>query len=226
MFAESKKILYLQRKNSKPFYNMKRLLLAIALLCSTMMLSAQETIKVNYQGARPTISDFAWALLSNYVWNEEDDVLDESTNAAKQAWTNYRKGIPLEEGDKITVDQKNGYAVYESCDGNDCLIVEMCYWNESDQKHKLFAYNVKCYRDGAYSPGQFDGLLFYRYNNATKKMTSCEAPGFEVEFGTEDGAWVCYDLPRVGKNIIYTEWKDNKKKRQKTLKWNGRKFSF
>ena len=83
MFAESKKILYLQRKNSKPFYNMKRLSLAIALLCSTMMLSAQETIRVNYQGARPTISDFAWALLSNYVWNEEDDVLDESTNAAK-----------------------------------------------------------------------------------------------------------------------------------------------
>ena len=123
---------------------MKRLSLAIALLCSTMMLAAQETIRVNYQGAKPTISDFAWALLSNYVWNEEDDVLNESTNAAKQAWTQYRKGLPLDEGDKITVDQKNGYAVYESRDDKELLRVEMCYWNEADQKHKLFAYNVKC----------------------------------------------------------------------------------
>ena len=204
---------------------MKRLSLAIALLCSTMMLSAQETIRVNYQGARPTISDFAWALLSNYVWNEEDDVLDESTNAAKQAWTKYRKGLPLDEGDKITVDQKNGYAVYESKFENDLLRVEMCYWNESDQKHKLVAYNVRCYRDGKYSPGQFDGLTFYRYNNATKKMTECEAPGFDVFFSTDDGAWISYDLPRIGKDIIYTEWKDNVKKKQKTLKWNGRRFS-
>ena len=129
----------------------------------------------------------------------------------------------IAEGDKITVDQKNGYAVYESRDGEDLLMVEMCYWNEADQKHKLFAYNVKCYDGGRYSPGQFDGLTFYRYDNATKKMTLCEAPGFEVAHGTEDGAWVSYDLPRSGKDIIYTEWKGNAKK-QKTLKWNGRRF--
>ena len=191
-------------------------------LC-TLSVAAQDVIRVNYKGAKPTISDFAWALLSNYVWDEEDDVLDESKNAAKSAWTQYRKGLPLDEGDKITVDQKNGYAVYESRDGEDLLMVEMCYWNEADQKHKLFAYNVRCYEDGKYSPGQFDGLTFYRYDNATKKMTLCEAPGFEVVYGTEDGAWVSYDLPRSGKDIIYTEWKDNAKK-QKTLKWNGRRF--
>ena len=205
---------------------MKRLSLAIVMLCSTMVMTAQETIRVNYQGAKPTIEDFAWALLSNYVWNEEDDCLDESTNAAKQAWIKYRKNIPLDEGDVITVDKKNGYAVYESRFENECLRVEMCYWNESDQKHKLFAYNVRCYTDGKYSPGQFDGLTFYRYNNATKKMTLCDAPGFVDVYGTDDGAWVSYDLPRIGKDIIYKEWDDNGKRKQKTLKWNGRKFSF
>lgn len=192
-------------------------------LC-TLSLAAQDVIRVDYKGAKPTISDFAWALLSNYVWNEEEDVLDESTSAAKYAWTQYRKGLPLGEGDKITVDLKNGYAVYESRDNKDLLRVEMCYWNETDQKHKLFAYNVRCYEDGKYSPGQFDGLTFYRYDNATKKMTSCEAPGFDVAFATDDGAWVSYDLPRSGKDIIYTEWKDNAKKAQKTLKWNGHRF--
>ena len=204
---------------------MKRLSFAFVLLCLAMAMSAQETIRVNYKGAKPTISDFAWAILSNYVWDEEEDVLDESTNAAKSAWTQYRKGLPLDEGDKITIDQKNGYAVYESRYENDLLRVEMCYWNEADQKHKLFAYNVSCYTDGKSSPGQFDRLSFYRYDNATKKMTSCEAPGFEVSYCTEDGAWVTYDLPRVGKDIIYTEWHASGKK-QKTLKWNGRKFSF
>ena len=205
---------------------MKRISLAIIFACCTLALSAQDVIRVNYQGAKPTISDFAWAFLSIYVWDEEEDVLDESRNAAKQAWIDYRKGIPLDEGETITVDQKNGYAVYESKYEEDLVRIEMCYWNESDQKHKLFAYNVRCYRNGIYSPGQFDGITFYRYNNATKKMTYCDAPGFEEVFGTEEGAWVSYDLPRTGKDIIYTEWYDNGKKKQKTLKWNGSRFSF
>ena len=205
---------------------MKRISLAIIFACCTLALSAQDVIRVNYQGAKPTISDFAWAFLSIYVWDEEEDVLDESRNAAKQAWIDYRKGIPLDEGETITVDQKNGYAVYESKYEEDLVRIEMCYWNESDQKHKLFAYNVRCYRNGKYSPGQFDGITFYRYNNATKKMTYCDAPGFEEVFGTEEGAWVSYYLPRTGKDIIYTEWYDNGKKKQKTLKWNGSRFSF
>ncbi|MBR5688796.1 MAG: hypothetical protein IKX36_12705 [Prevotella sp.] len=209
---------------------MKKISLAIIFVCCTLSLSAQDVIRVNYKGAKPTISDFAWAFLSDYVWDEEEDVLDEARNAAKQVWIRHRKGLPQDEGDKLTVDEKNGYAVYESKSEyestEDAVRIEMCYWNESDGKHKLFAYNVTCFRNGKYEPGQFDGLSFYRYNNATKTMTSCDAPGFDVQFGTEDGAWVSYDLPRVGKNIIYTEWKDGEKRKQKTLKWNGHKFSL
>ena len=102
----------------------------------------------------------------------------------------------------------------------------MCYWNEADQKHKLFAYNVGCYQNGKYSAGQFDGLTFYRYNNATKKMAVTFETGFDVEYGTDDGCWASYALPRTGKDIIVTYWKNNAKKQQKTLKWQGSKFSF
>ena len=209
---------------------MKRELLAIIFACCTLSLAAQDVIRVNYKGAKPTISDFAWAYLSDYVYNEDDDVLDEARNAAKYAWIQHRKGLPQDEGDKLTVDEKNGYAVYESrseYEGVEDLVrIEMCYWNEADGKHKLFAYNVACFRNGKYSPGQFDGLSFYRYDNATKKMTSIDAPGFEVQYGTDDGAYVTYALPRTGKDIIYSEWDENGKKKQKTLKWNGRRFSF
>lgn len=209
---------------------MKRKSLAIIFACCALALMAQDAIKVNYKGAKPTISDFAWAFLSDYEYDENgDDCLDEARNAAKHAWINHRKGLPQNEGDILTIDEKNGYVLiefkstYES--NEDVVKIEMCYWNESDGKHKLFAYNVACFRNGKYSPGQFDGIQFYRYNNAKKKMTYCDAPGFKEEFYKEDGAYVSYSLPRSGKAITVTSWYDTGKTTQKTLKWNGRKFS-
>ena len=44
--------------------------------------------------------------------------------------------------------------------------------------------------------------------------------------GTVNGAWVTYDLPRSGKNITVTYWYDNGSKKQKTLQFDGRRFSF
>ena len=206
---------------------MKRIILSIVLICCTLSLAAQEIYRVNYKGAQPTISDFATAFLKDYEWNEDsDDVLDEAKNAMKYIWLNHLKGEKLSQNEKLIVDQKNGYISYEELSDGNLFSVEMCYWNEADGKHKLFAYNVRCFRNGIYSPGQFDGLMFFRYDNATKKMTYCESPGFDEIYGTDDGALVTYSLPRTGKDIIYTEWTDKGKKKQKTLKWNGRKFSF
>ena len=159
---------------------MKRIILTTVLVCCTLSLAAQETIRVNYKGAKPTISDFATAFLSVYEWNDDsDDVLDEARNAMKQTWLDYLKGEKLSQNEKLTVDQKNGYICYEYNGDGHQQITEMCYWNEADGKHKLFAYNVRGFSNGIYSPGQFDGLLFYRYDNATKKMTYCDAPGFD-----------------------------------------------
>ncbi len=206
---------------------MKRVLLTIILACCTLALTAQEGIKVNCQGEKPTISDFAWAFLSSDNGeDEEEGYADESFNAVKQAWIRHREGLPQNEGVTLSVDEKNGFVLYESRYEGSLLRIEMCYWNESDKKHKLFAYNVGYYaQDGEYSPGQFDGLTFCRYDNASKEMTYCDAPGFEVEYGLDDGSWACYDLPRTGKDITVNYWHGNTKT-QKTLKWDGSKFGF
>ena len=198
---------------------MKRTLFAIILVCCTLSMAAQEGgIRVKYQGAKPTISDFVSAFLNSRS-DGDDDCSDESFNAVKQAWNDKRAGRPLGEGKTLTIDEKNGFVLYESKYDEHLLRVEMCYWNESDQKHKLFAYNVGCYTNGKYSAGQFDGLTFLRYDNATKRMAASFDHGFDVEYLD-----VSYALPRTGKDIVVTYWKQGKK--QKTLKWNGRKFSF
>ena len=204
---------------------MKTLFLSIIFACCTLMMAAQEGgIRVKYQGAKPTISDFVTAFLNSRS-DGDDDCSDESFNALKSDWNTRRAGMPLRKGVTITVDQNNGFVLYESKYEENLLRIEMCYWNEADQKHKLFAYNVGCYTNGKYSPGQFDGLTLYRYNNASKSMVVSFDNGFDVEYGTEDGAMVSYALPRTGKDITVTYWKNNSKK-QKTLKWQGRKFSF
>lgn len=209
---------------------MERTSLTIIFACCILALAAQDVIKVNFKGSKPTISDFVGAYLNDYVYNEnDDDCLNEVRASAKQAWINYLNGKPQVKNTNLIVDNRNGYVVFEGIDeyegDKDVVRVEMCYWNEADGKHKLFAYNVKCFRNGKYSPGQFDGLQFYRYNNATKKMTYYQMPGFDSSLYTEDGAYITYSLPRVGKDIVITYWYDNGTKKQKTLKWNGRKFS-
>ena len=209
---------------------MKRTSLTIIFACCILALAAQDVIKVNFKGSKPTISDFVGAYLNDYVYNEnDDDCLNEVRASAKQAWINYLNGKPQVKNTNLIVDNRNGYVVFEGIDeyegDKDVVRVEMCYWNEADGKHKLFAYNVKCFRNGKYSPGQFDGLQFYRYNNATRKMTYYQMPGFDSSLYTEDGAYITYSLPRVGKDIVITYWYDNGTKKQKTLKWNGRKFS-
>ena len=206
---------------------MKRIILTTVLVCCTLSLAAQETIRVNYKGAKPTISDFATAFLSVYEWNDDsEDVLDEARNAMKNTWLDYLKGEKLLQNEKLTVDQKNGYICYEYNGDGYQQTTEMCYWNEADGQAQTLRLQRKRVLKRHHSPGQSDGLIFYRYDNATKKMTYCDAPGFDEIYGTDDGAFISYSLPRTGKDIIYTEWRDNGKKKQKTLKWNGRKFSF
>ena len=97
----------------------------------------------------------------------------------------------------------------------------MCYWNEADGKHKLFACSRWSFENGKSILGQYDGLSFYRYDNATKKMSRCNTPGFDVEYLNKS-----YALPRTGKDITVTTWDKNGKKTQKTLKWNGHGFSY
>ena len=204
---------------------MKRVALTFILACCALALAAQEPVRVDFQGAKPTISDFAWAYLSAPVDEEEEGCMDESTGAVREAWNRYRKGLPQEAGVTLSIDQKNGFVLYESSFDNSLLRVEMCYWNESDQKHKRFAVSVMSFQDGRYSPGQFDCITFYRYDNAAKTMEYCAENGFDPEYCTDDGAYITYSLPRSGKDITVTYWYESGEK-QKTLKWDGSRFGF
>ena len=203
---------------------MKRLSLAIILACCTLAVAAQEGFRVDYQGTRPTIKDFVKAYLTSILSEEVEECEAEGLGiyeSLQRAITNKEKGLPLNEGETLTIDMKNGFLLYEQTLDEDLSRIEMCYWNESDGKHKLFADNRWSYCNGKPILGQFDGFNFLRYNNSTKRMSYIDAPGFDVEYFNKS-----YALPRTGKDITVTTWEENGKKTQKTLKWNGHGFSY
>ena len=59
--------------------------------CFTLTMAAQPHIKVNYQGAKPTIMDFAWALV-NYTPPEGDEVENGAIAQLQNALYRYRQG--------------------------------------------------------------------------------------------------------------------------------------
>ena len=178
---------------------MKRLSLAIVFACCTLAVAAQEDgFRVNYQGAKPTIKDFALAYIASLI-SEAEECDEEGMSLyenLQDAIKCQAKGLPLEENRTLTIDQKNGFLVYEHKHSEYLSRIEMCYWNEADGKHKLFACNRWSFENGKPMMGQFDVLSFYRYDNATKKMSWCETPGFDVEYLNKS-----YALPRTGKDI-------------------------
>ena len=189
---------------------MKRLSLAIMFVFCTLAMAAQDVIRVNYQGDKPTISDFITAYLAP-TYGEDGECDNEAMNGIRNAWERHRKGLKQDEGDTFTLDAKNGFAVYEykysegACEF--MTRIEMCFWNEADGKHKLFAYNHGFYRDGQY-------YMKYHSDAGVQAVYESKSPSIECSFA----------LPRSGKDIIVTFWDENGKKTQKTLKWNGHGF--
>ncbi len=198
---------------------MKRLSLALVFTCCAIAAVAQDEYRVKFKGPRPTITDFAWA----FLFSDEDDEEEcghEAIAGFEQALINYRAGKPQKEGTTFVVDKKNGYILYEWRYESRVKTQEMCYWNESDGKHILFAFNnLADENEGKPVITETSCLTFCRYNKATKKMRICDTPGFQVEYYDTS-----YSLPRSGKDIIVTKWNPDGGKTQKTLKWNGRKF--
>ena len=203
---------------------MKRLLSAIVFSCLTLSLMAQNGIKVNYKGSKPTVTDFAWAAFPSLNYEGEEESGDRPWRTLENAMKRHRNGLPQEAGDKLTIDTKNGYILFEQAGNEDedyIFRLEVCFWNESDGRHKLIAFNnMASYAEGRPSMTELSDIRFYRYDNNTKRMVACDPPGFEIEYsGT-------YSMPRVGKNIIFTHWNDDGSTTEKVLRWNGRRFSF
>ena len=204
---------------------MKRLSLAIVFASCMLAVAAQEAgFRVNHQGAKPTIKDFAKAYITSLLHPEDEEPEGDGLymyESLQKAMAFQEKKQPLEKNKTLSIDLKNGFLVYEEND--DCYVyrIEMCYWNEADGKHKLFACSRWSFENGKAVLGQYDGLSFYRYDNATKKMSRCNTPGFDVEYLNKS-----YALPRTGKDITVTTWEDIGKKTEKMLKWNGHGFSY
>ena len=200
---------------------MKRLSLAIMFALCTLGVWAQNGwIEVKFLGTGPDIMDFAWSYATDTDGNEDAE-LDESSAALQQALERYRTGQEQAEGFTITVDKKAGYILVQSKHEGFTSKWEMCYWNMADKKHKLFAICTELSENGKRSgPGQYDGLTFFRYDNATRKMRAYDA-GVDVQYFN-----ISYGLPRVGKDITVTHWSENgREKWQTTLKWNGSGFN-
>ena len=191
--------------------------------CFTLSMAAQPHIKVNYQGAKPTITDFAWALV-NYTPPEGDEMENGAIAQLQNALYRYRQGKAQPAGERLVVDVKNGYLLYEITEDSYVTKSEMCYWNIEGGKRKLFAYNVQTTNNGISEPGQFDGLSLYEYTNATKKMTPYYGDLYLNLYDAGEGNYNTFELPRTGKDIIITTWYEVGQ-RKKTAKWNGLYFS-
>lgn len=202
---------------------MKRIASAIILFCLTLSLMAQDGIKVSFKGSTPTVVDFAWAAFPSLNYEDEDESGDRPWKALENAMKRHSKGLPQEDGVTLTIDSKNGYILFERVGEEDedyIFRLEVCYWNESDGKHKLIAFNdMASYNQGRPGITETSGIDFFRYDNATKRMVACDPPGFEVDFSS------VYELPRSGKDIIVTRWNDDGSTKQMTLKWDGKRFN-
>ena len=181
-----------------------------------------DDITVSFKGTSPNIKDFVAAFLS------QEDETDESLNGLRQAWDFYKNGMKQMPGDDLIVDVQNGYMGYVSTDTDDDntyrLVIECCYWNYADKKHKLVAISNDLYRNGKAIAGQYTGITFYKYDNATRKMKVVYGDelglGFEAPDGTEATS---HALPRQGKTIVFSYYTSSGK-RDFRLTWNGSRF--
>lgn len=176
---------------------------------------------VNFKGASPNIKDFVAALLTQKE-------TEESLGGLREAWGLFKNGMKQMPGNNLIVDVKNGYVGYESVDsdedGKSRQVIECCFWNYADKKHKLVAISNDSYLNGKPIIGQFSGVTFYKYDNASHRMKVAYAQDLGAEIDVPGGeAVVSHALPRTGKTIVYSIHMPSGKI-DKRLTWNGSKF--
>jgi hypothetical protein len=176
-------------------------------------------IKVNFKGVQPTIKDFVSALLA-----ASDE--DEAMNGLKESWGFYKNGMKQMPGEDLIVDTQNGYVGYSSeLSDNERLVIECCYWNYADKRHKLLAVTNGLTMNGKPVAGQFTGITFYKYDNAIRQMHVVYGDAIGLVLDTPDDIEVVtHTLPRQGKTMVFTYYTSSGKKIEKRLTWNGSKF--
>ena len=231
---------------------MKKLIIMCALMLSmnSVVAFAQQAYtadvfcyqlskKVTYKGKAPKIGDFLTAIL-------DVDETSEIIGTLNDVWERYQRNEPLPPCHQFMLDEKNGYLRFtfdtRLCDDfNDVdsqSVIDMCYWNCADGKHKIIAENVVSMIDGKYVNGQYSGVQFYIYDNATRRVWSAdeEILGAYVEPSIDESKCVTgddmtvwdetvtvYYLPQQGKDINVVVYHGNKKCETR-LVWDGMRF--
>jgi hypothetical protein len=175
-------------------------------------------IPVSFKGAQPNIKDFVSALLAQHSTGE-------ALADLREAWGFYKNGMKLMPGQDLIVDTQNGYMGFTSDESDtDRLVIECCYWNYADGKRKLVAMSNDFFQNGKAIAGQFTGVDFYIYDNASRKMTLTYAQDLGLEFDIpSDWHGTSHALPRQGKTIVYS-FQTSSGKVEKRMTWNGSKF--
>ena len=200
------------------------ILVIVTIICS-LSVSAQNfypkeseydeySYNVKYSGERPTIKDF----INAYVAEPED----EHTGMINKVWQRYLNNEPQPDGYKITVDTKNGFVCIESTTQDEGrnykTIVEFCYWNCADGKHKIFCKSSFTYLNGKPEWGwQYDGISFNVYNNNIRKMTHINSEDMGVYIKTERDI---YGSGFDGKNYYYENFETGEKKTLSEAEYN------
>ena len=176
-------------------------------------------IAIHFKGAQPNIKDFVTALLAP---NETD----ESLNGLRQAWDFFKNGMKQMPGDDLIVDTQNGYMGFVSEDDDSRQVIECCYWNYADKRHKLVAISNDLFMNGKAVAGQYTGITFYQYDNASRQMKVVYGQDLGISFDAPPGTQASsHALPRQGKTLVYTYYTPTGKI-QKRLTWNGSKFDI
>ena len=171
---------------------------------------------VKFSGAKPGISDFVTAILS------QEELCDSQINVAAN-WKKRLSGKKLANGVSIVVDERNGYFRFEMASGSsEVCYTEYCNWNCSDGKHKLVAENTGVVINGKYENTECTGLMFYLYDNETRELTYTSP--YDMGAGIQVNPVVSYSLPRTGKDIM-ADINDEKHVVKIRMKWNGMKFN-
>ena len=197
-----------------PDKKMKKYILMAAALVMSLSVMAQQNIRVNFSGARPTINDFVTAALSH----DGDELVKDVT----ENWTRRRQGKPLEDGVAFTVDVKNGFARFDKhYTANTYCYVEFCYWNCANQKQKIVALNSGWVEQGHPVISEYTTLKFYLYDNQTKTMKWLSRQDIGAAINVSQV--VSYVLPQSGKDIMATIHAPQSEV-QILMKWDGSQF--
>ena len=133
-----------------------------------MLLCCSATAQTSRKGrSKLTIKE----IVNNYLSEPEGELI----GTVHDAWQRYLKGKPQKEGEKITLDAKNGYFRFDwnPTDIDEHTYVEICYWNRSDGK-QMIAWNSVCIAEGkpAFTECTYTDVILY--NPAKREWESLD----------------------------------------------------